>query len=161
MTRVSTQASAVSTAGKPAGGKKWLAMGGLIASLVILGWVLTSSLSGTATDPSAASRSLTLMDSVTGEMFTSIPNEEGAVAPFENPKTGKRTLFPPESCYWTRDGKAKLEPTYVLLNEFVGKTGETVCPDCGRPVYRHNRMPPDDLMLKAFDEAEAKKKAGK
>ena len=53
------------------------------------------------------------------------------------------------------------EPTYVLLNTWTGKPGPTICPDCGREVTRFNPMPPDQLLIKAYDEQEAKKKAGK
>ena len=141
--------------------RQWGTIVACVLSLVVLGWVLTRSLSSDALDPAAASRRLTLIDTVTGELFSGMSTPDGAVSPYENPKTGKRTLVPPEACYWTRDGKAKLDPTLVLLNEYAGKPGPTICPDCGRSVSRHNPMPPDTLMLKALDEAEAQKKAGK
>ena len=45
--------------------------------------------------------------------------------------------------------KAKLEPTYVLLNKYIGKPGPTICPDCGREVKGHNPLPPPELMEEA------------
>jgi hypothetical protein len=62
--------------------------------------------------------------------------------PVESPYTGRETGWPAERCYWTRDGGAKREPTYVLLNEYTGKEGPTICPDCGRKVQRNNPRPP-------------------
>ena len=35
----------------------------------------------------------------------------------------------------------KPEPTWVLVNEFVGRPGPTFCPDCGRLVVGHNPAP--------------------
>ena len=70
--------------------------------------------------------------------------QEGDRYPVESPHSGKKTGYPAERCYWTAEGKAKREPTYVLLNEFAGKDGPTTCPDCGRRVYRHNARPPEE-----------------
>ncbi|MCC6676372.1 MAG: hypothetical protein IT436_04445 [Phycisphaerales bacterium] len=95
------------------------------------------------------SKRRTLVDSETGTVFANHPVSLQETVPFTNPKTGKRTLFPAEACYWTKDGGAKLTPTYVLLNEAVGKPGPTLCPDCGRKVVFHNPLPPAEDMLKA------------
>ena len=56
---------------------------------------------------------------------------------------GVNTKLPPdahpaEACYWTKDGKPKQEPTYVLLNMYKGSDEPTFCPDCGRLVVGHN-----------------------
>lgn len=72
--------------------------------------------------------------------------------PYYNSKTGKRTLYPAEKCFWTKDGKAKLTPTLVLLNEHIGVNEPTVCPECGRPVRGHNPLPPAELMEAAAKE---------
>lgn len=101
------------------------------------------------------SRSRPVIDSETNELFVDYKMSSGDTIPFKNPKTGRRSLYPAEACLWTKDGKAKLEPTYVLLNQFCGKTGPTICPDCGRTVVGHNPMPPDALLI------EAAKAAGK
>jgi hypothetical protein len=50
-----------------------------------------------------------------------------------------KPAVPAEECYWTKDGKPKTEPTYVLVEEAVGRPGPTFCPECGRLVTQHNR----------------------
>jgi len=125
-----------------------LASGYLIYSLVFSGY-----------DPGEASRRRAMIDTKTEEVFTRYRLEEGQSPPYENPKTGERTLMPAEKCYWTKDENgqwaAKLEPTYVLLNAYKGEEGSTICPDCGREVVGHNPTPPTELM------AAAAKRAGK
>jgi hypothetical protein len=104
------------------------------------------------TGPALENWSLTraMIDSQTGEVFPQFRVKVGATVPYTNPKTGTATLYPAESCYWTKDGKAKLEPTYVLVNEYVGKPGATTCPDCGHRVVPHNPAPPVALMQEAM-----------
>ena len=68
--------------------------------------------------------------------------KEGDKPPVMSPHSKKKTGWPAERCYWTRDGGAKREPTYVLLNEYIGKEGPTICPDCGRKVVPRNPQPP-------------------
>jgi hypothetical protein len=57
---------------------------------------------------------------------------------------GKRA-WPAELCFWTKDGKAKGEPTPVLLNENLGKSEATFCPDCGRLVVGRNPPPAEGV----------------
>lgn len=76
--------------------------------------------------------------------------------PVMSPYTSKKTGYPTEKCFWTRDGKLKAEPTFVLLNEHRGKKGPTICPDCGKIVYPHNPTPPSDTPLTS-QPAESKK----
>jgi len=129
----------------------------LALSLVVLGYVLFSALQSFSGDPKRAAAYTRVMDSVTGEYIEEFPfTGERLVFPAVNPKTGQRTLFPVELCYWTKDGKAKLDPTPVILNQWLGKTGQTTCPDCGRSVSKGNRMPPDALMQAAWDAAQKK-----
>src|SRR5262245_3846451 len=61
----------------------------------------------------------------------------GDMIPVKAP-SGEKTGYPAELCYWTKDGKAKDDPTPVLLNDRIGKSGPTFCPDCGRLVVGHN-----------------------
>ncbi|HUN80908.1 MAG TPA: hypothetical protein VMV81_05285 [Phycisphaerae bacterium] len=68
--------------------------------------------------------------------------KNGEDTPVMSPFSNKKTGYPAESCYWTKDGKRKSKPTYVILNSRLGKTGDTICPDCGRPVTDHNPLPP-------------------
>ena len=56
----------------------------------------------------------------------------------ESPYTHKKTGYPAELCYWTKDGQRKHDPTPVLLNQYKGKKGPTFCPDCGRLVVPMN-----------------------
>jgi hypothetical protein len=62
--------------------------------------------------------------------------------PVVSPFTNRLTGYPTEQCYWTKDGKRKKMPTYVVLNEHLNKPGDTICPDCGRIVVGHNPLPP-------------------
>lgn len=121
-----------------------------VATYVVISWIRTANAA-----PDEASRRRTLVCSQTDEVFTDVVIPKDAHFPLKNPKTGSDTLFIPEACYWTKDGKAKLSPTWVLLNQFKGKTGPTICPDCGREVRTHNPQPPAQLMI---DAAEAAKK---
>jgi hypothetical protein len=65
----------------------------------------------------------------------------GETYPVLSPHSGKKTGYPAEYCYWTADGKAKKEPTPVLLNSMLGKPGRTFCPDCKRLVVVMNPPP--------------------
>jgi len=114
-------------------------------------WIMFATIAGSGANPGVASRHRTMIDSVTLEVFKDFGIREGDTIPYKNPKTGEHTLFPAERCYWTKDGKAKVEPTYVLLNEDAGKPGPTICPDCGRRVVPHNPMPPLQLMQEAME----------
>ncbi len=67
--------------------------------------------------------------------------EAGETEPVESPFSGKKTAWIAESCYWSRNGSAKVAPSYVLLNERIGRPGPTICPDCGRIVVGHNPRP--------------------
>ena len=85
---------------------------------------------------------------------------EGEHWPVVSPFTGKKTGYPAERCYWTRDGKRKATPTYVILNASLGLPGDTFCPDCGRIVIGHNPPPPPDTPL-ASPEPAAQQPAGR
>ena len=49
--------------------------------------------------------------------------------------------YPAEMCWWTPSGGQAAQPTYVLLNNLVGKPGPTFCPVCHRLVVPHNPPP--------------------
>lgn len=68
-------------------------------------------------------------------------NIMGETLPILSPYSGKNTGYPGEACYWNADGTLKEDPTWVLLNEATGKSGQTFCPDCGRLVVGHNPHP--------------------
>lgn len=148
MTSFSAQASSDSTR---AGNRKLVlsAAAVVLAVGVMVYLVLRSTLFAPPT-AGDVSRARTVMDAETGELIADFPIKEGTLYPWTNPRTGKATLFPPETCYWTKDGKAKAEPTYVLLNNLTGKPGKTTCPDCGREVVGHNPKPPMSLLIEAY-----------
>lgn len=78
--------------------------------------------------------------SETGKTFAHV-RKSGEPSPVLSPHSKKNTGYPAEKCYWTKDGKIKDAPTYVLLNQHTGKPGPTICPDCGRLVVPHNPRP--------------------
>lgn len=78
------------------------------------------------------------IDAKTGKLFYA-DMKPGVTIPVKAP-SGGMTGYPPEACYWTKDGKIKDTPTYVLLNSTLGKSEPTFCPDCGRLVRSHNPM---------------------
>ena len=65
----------------------------------------------------------------------------GEKLPVYSPPSGKNTGYPTEQCWWTADGKVADEPTYVLLNQYIGKPEPTFCPVCHRLVRMHNPGP--------------------
>ena len=91
-------------------------------------------------EAAALSRKRTFICSETLKPF-SYTVKEGERFPVPSPFSGKNTGYPAEPCYWTKDGQIKSEPSYVLLNELVHKSGPTFCPDCGRLVIPHNPAP--------------------
>lgn len=148
-----------STGSRAAGGRPG-AIGGwkrpalaLVAIIATIGALtaLAIQFTGRAPDYGSLTRQRTAKDAVTGELFEKFHIKDGDTLPWVNPKTGQRTLYPVERCYWTRDGKAKTEPTFVILNEMLGKEGPTICPDCAHVVVRHNPEPPIELVMDAFE----------
>lgn len=98
----------------------------------------------------------TLIDTETGELFIDYRVPDGSTYPLENPNTGSETLVPAEACFWTRDGRAKMDATWV----YVPQGGRVTCPDCGRDVVGRNPRPPVELMLEALDREEAQGRGG-
>ncbi|MBM4107609.1 MAG: hypothetical protein FJ255_02165 [Phycisphaerae bacterium] len=135
-----------------------LASVGALLAIGVLAYVLGGAVAARRNDPGVASRIRAVIDSETGELIREYSVPDGASLPWKNPRSGRATLYPAATCYWTREGKAKLDPTYVLLNEDVGKPGATICPDCGRTVVPHNPMPPTDLLIEAAEAAKAGRK---
>jgi hypothetical protein len=80
----------------------------------------------------------------TGKSFRHL-NQIGETLPILSPYSGKNTGMPAEPCYWTKEGKAKADPTWVLLNSEkpVPEPEPTFCPDCGRLVVPRNPPPKD------------------
>jgi len=87
----------------------------------------------------ANSRNRIFVDSATGTPFRHVIQIDDSI-PITAPSGGK-TGYPAELCYWTKEGNVKSDPTPVLLNMWLGKSGPTFCPDCGRLVVGHNPYP--------------------
>ncbi|CAN5810748.1 hypothetical protein BH11PLA1_BH11PLA1_21260 [soil metagenome] len=104
-------------------------------------------------DVQALTRKRVMIDSEDHALFTDYTINIGDVRPFTNPKTGKHTLYPAEHCYWTREGGARYPGTPILLNEYLGRTEPTICPDCGRRVVFNNPTPKMEDMQKARTKA--------
>lgn len=119
-----------------------------IVMFVIAGFIVYNTFTG-GTDPATLSRTRVMIDRDTGEVFEKYIIADGMTSPYPHPSSKKLSLFPAEKCYWTKDGKATTKPTYVLLREYKGEQGETICPDCGRRVVAHNPSPPAKLMSEA------------
>jgi len=98
------------------------------------------------------------IDAKTGKPY-SIELKEGMPFPAPAP-SGGNTGYPAEKCYWTKDGKEKKDPTYVLLNRFVAKPEPTFCPDCGRLVVGHNPRPGDGVRPPPTQEEYSKRGSG-
>jgi len=128
-----------------------IAAGVSVVAIAILVFVSWTSLSAWRNSPEVAARTMPVVDIETGKAITDFRAARGASFPFVNPASGKATLYPAEACYWTKDGKAKFPPDYVVLNERLGKPGPTRCPVCGRNVRLFNPTPPDSLMQQAWD----------
>jgi len=125
------------------------------AALVASGFFLRDFMRGTGGGAmQEATSRRAVMDPETGEVFKDYWIEQGDQPPYAPRFSGERRLYPAEKCYWTEDGKAKLEPTYVVLNQYRGIEGPTLCPDCGREVTFRNPQPPDELLLEAAKAAE-------
>ncbi|GMV24844.1 MAG: hypothetical protein AMXMBFR58_08750 [Phycisphaerae bacterium] len=153
MTVMQGNLSASQAGAAPDKKKLVLSIAAVVVSIGLLGFVVLRYTLLAPLTTEEASRRASVVDAKTGKVYERYRMEEGEAYPWENPDTGERTLYPAELCYWTKDGKAKAEPTYVLLNELVGKPGKTICPDCGRVVVGHNPLPPLKLMHEAFQAA--------
>ncbi|MBC7783502.1 MAG: hypothetical protein H7144_06650 [Burkholderiales bacterium] len=91
----------------------------------------------------AAARNRYFICSETGKSF-SLTIEQNMSWPVQSPYSGKKTGYPAEPCYWTKDGQIKSTPTWVLVNHYLAKKGPTYCPECGRLVKPQNPPPLKD-----------------
>ena len=134
--------------------KRRLWIGAVAAILIIACLVfIARQFAGFGDSPGAGTRTRVAIDAETGDVFMKFHIRDGQSLPWPHPRSGKLTVYPAESCHWTKDGQAKIEPTYVLLNELIGSSDPTVCPDCGRRVVPHNPLPPMELMEAAANRA--------
>jgi hypothetical protein len=120
-----------STAGKIAAGVL------VLVALVAIYISFQSNLGDSTAAQIAANR--VFIDATTGKSFTH-EMSIGEKVPVKAP-SGGNTGYLGEACFWTADGKTKKQPTWVLLNRYVGKPEPTFCPDCGRLVVGLNPAP--------------------
>ena len=85
----------------------------------------------------AAANSVMFVDIENGKAFP-VELTPSMTYPVKSPFTGHTTGYRAEMCGWTKDGHVRKEPFYVVLNQELGKSGPTFCPDCGRLVVPHN-----------------------
>ncbi|MBN2563999.1 MAG: hypothetical protein JXQ75_24050 [Phycisphaerae bacterium] len=143
---MSTESSGVAAKDRPLAG--WL---GIFVVVVLLGTAgyLTYKTLTTAGPPTPEPVEAVFMCAETGKTFP-YAMQKGEHWPVMSPYSNKQTGYPTEQCYWTKVGREwrrKKTPTYVILNEYLGKPGDTVCPDCGRIVVGHNPLPPLEVPL--------------
>jgi hypothetical protein len=128
----------------------------VVVSLVFAVQTLRGFVISEATDESA---NRMFIDATTDKPFK-VRLSVGDPMPVKAP-SGGYTGWPSESCYWTKDGKTKKEPTYVLLNLYKKKTNEpTFCPDCGRLVVGHNPYPSEGRSPPPTKEEYEKRRGG-
>jgi hypothetical protein len=142
-----------STAGPLSGGL------GIIVFLALFGAAgyLTYKTLTTAPIPEAEPIPGTFMCIVTNKIFEHSMNE-GDHWPVLSPFSQKKSGYPVERCFWTPDGKRKETPDYVVLKETLGKSGDTICPVCGRIVLGHNPVPDETVPLETPASAPAEDK---
>jgi len=103
---------------------------GLVAMFFVTRGVLVS-------EAEETSASRMFIDAETGKPFRHHMTM-GEPLPVDAP-SGKKSGYPAEACYWTKDGKPKTEPTWVFVpGVWKGTKEPTFCPDCGRLVVGHN-----------------------
>jgi hypothetical protein len=125
-----------------------IALGVITLISVVLFWRVFAGGSSWERQAAANAGRWTFICTETKKTFE-LKTDENTPNPAPSPYSGKNTGVYAEACYWTADGKVKDEPTWVLLNERIGKPGPTFCPDCGRlvtemnpsPMYQHEAPP--------------------
>jgi hypothetical protein len=123
--------------------------GKVVAGLILVaaacaGWYTFRNYFGQS-EAAALSNERVFICAVTGKTFRR-KLEAGMMIPVRSPHSGQDTGYEAEKCFWTKQGTARAEPSYVLLNdhkpEYRGtKAPPTFCPDCGRLVRPLNPAP--------------------
>jgi hypothetical protein len=120
------------------GAGRWSGLAFAAAAIVALAFVLHRTFGDSEAVASAKDRVFICAE--TGKSFRH-EIRAGEAVPVRSPHSGRDTGYLAELCYWTPDGRAKDEPTAVLLNTYVGRGGATFCPECKRLVVGHNPRP--------------------
>ncbi len=118
-----------------------------VALFSLTGAVILIQLFLRGADAADFANTIVCIDAETGTVVPGVTPPEGKMMPWQ--AKGFKTLYRSEACYYTRDGKVKSTPTYVLVNELLGKNEPTLCPDCGRKVILRNPAPRIELIEEA------------
>jgi hypothetical protein len=119
-------------------GGKGVAIGVTLLALAVCVWSIINTLGDSDAVAVAGERMFVCSETGKGFEYTLVA---GDTIPVQSPHSGKRTGYPAELCYWTKDGKVKEHPTAVLMNAVVNKPDPTFCPECHRIVVRYNPRP--------------------
>ena len=92
------------------------------------------------TDAEKYSDAPVFIDSETGQSFN-YQLQSGEVPPVLSPFTGKRTAYPADFSWWSKDGTILDTPEPVLMNAWIDKPGPTFAPLSGRLVTPHEAPP--------------------
>jgi len=112
--------------------------GMIVIGLALAAWSVYANLGPSEIAQLASKR--VYICSETGKTF-SHAIADGENIPTDSPYSGNKTGYPAEACYWTKDGKIKSDPTYVMVGFYLGKSEPTFCRDCGRLVKPRNPLP--------------------
>ncbi|HEX8323227.1 MAG TPA: hypothetical protein VF595_04865 [Tepidisphaeraceae bacterium] len=115
-------------------------IGMAVVALAVVYAIYTVVSLGGSSEAGRLSSDRVFIDAETGKSFN-YTIKIGDSLPVKSPFSGKNTGYEADACYWTKDGKPKTEPTYVLVKERIGQRGPTFCPDCGRLVVGLNPSP--------------------
>ncbi|MCA3004879.1 MAG: hypothetical protein IOD15_05875 [Phycisphaerales bacterium] len=136
---------------KGAGDKIKLAVA--VAALLAAGGLFVWQIFGSTIDLEDATNRIVVINAKTGEVDRRFRLPMNEAPPYAT-SAGERVLYPAELCWYDPEGNVMAEPTAVLLNEYAGKPGETLCPHCNRRVVKRNPGP-------SFAELEAARQRGK
>lgn len=107
---------------------------------------------------SVTPRGQRVLNPETGYQFTIDIGKDFAGWPIECEDTGQKNCYPAEVCRSETCRKDGGEGTWVVLNQWLGKAGETKCPNCGSPVRFHN-WDQESAAAAGHEEAEKDKNA--
>lgn len=120
---------------------------GLVLCVAVVAFALAR-VGGVVADDQPQWPRIRVMDKQTGDLRWKRVAPQ-AEFPYRNPKTGERSMYPVEYCFYNECGPAGGTP--VILNDYLGKEGPTTCPRCGEEVHAHNPRPSEYVGVKPDD----------
>lgn len=124
-----------------------------VVALLVAGGLFVWQIFGSTIDLEDATNRIVVINAKTGEVDRRFRLPMNEAPPYAT-SSGEKVLYPAELCWYDKDGSVMAEPTAVLLNEYAGKPGDTLCPHCNRRVVKRNPGP-------SFAEIEAARQRGK